>query len=215
MLHYMIDVKLFLWPQLLRSREQDITCIMCWKFNCFFGLSFYVTGNRLLLVLCVGNSTVSSASGSTLQGTDCCFYYVLEIQLFLRPQLLRYREHTVAGIMCWKFNCFFGLRFYVTGNRLLLLLRVRNSTVSSASAPALQGTDCSCTPCSKFNYFFGLSSYVTGNRLLFYYVFELQLFLRPHCILNHPLSVGPAARKYVLAPPCIFVTSGQPSVTVP
>jgi hypothetical protein len=51
-------------------------------------------------------------------------YYVFEIQLFLRHQLLRYMERTVACIMCSKFNYFFGLSFYVTGNGLLLVLRV-------------------------------------------------------------------------------------------
>jgi len=69
-------------------------------------------------------------------------HYMIHVKLFLRPQLLRYREQTV------------------------LVLRVRNSTLSSASAPTLQGTDCSCTTCSKLNYFFGLSSYITGNGLL-------------------------------------------------
>ena len=135
---------------------------------------------------------LSSASASTLQGTDCCFYYVFEIQLFLRPELLHYREQTVACITCLKFNCFFGLSFYVTANGLLHVLRVRNTTVSSASDPTLQGTDC-----------------------CFYYVFEIQLFLRPHYILHHQLSAGLGARKYVLAAPCIFATWSQPSVNAP
>jgi len=145
-LHYVFEIQLFLLPQLLRYREQTVACITCLKFNSFFCLSFYVTGNRLLLLLRVWNSTVSSAWASTLQGTDCCLYYVLEIQLFLRPQLLRYSEWTVACITRSKYNCFLGLRSYVTGNRLLLLLCVRNSTVSSASlhiAPSAErGTRC-------------------------------------------------------------------------
>jgi hypothetical protein len=158
-LSYVFEIQLFLRPELLRYREQTAACITCSKFNCFFGLSSYVTGNRLLLVLRVRNPTVSSASATKLQGADSCLYYVFEIQLFLRPQLLRYREQTSACITCLKFNCFFGLSSYVRGNRLFLVLRARNSTVSSASASKFQGTD-SC----------------------FYYVFEIQLFLRPQLL---------------------------------
>jgi len=99
-LYYVFEIQLFLRPQLLRYREQTVASIMCSKFNCFFDLTSHVTGNRLLLVLRVRNSTVSSASAFTLQGTDCCLYYALEIQLFLRSQLLRYREQTVACIIC-------------------------------------------------------------------------------------------------------------------
>ena len=146
-----------------------VLCCIIWSMlNCFFGLSSYVTGNRLFL------------------------YYVFEIQLFLRPQLLHYREQTV------------------------LVLRVRNSTISSASAPILQGTGC-------WLYYVFETQLFLWPQLLRYREqtvacitrFEIQLFLRPHCILNHPLSVGLSARKYVLAAPCIFVTSSQPSVTVP
>ena len=111
-LYYVFEIQPFLRPQLLLYREQTVACIMCSKFNCFFGLSYNVTGNRLLLVLRVRNSTVSSASASTLPEADCCLYNVFKIQLFLRPQLLLYREQTVACIMCSKFNCFFGLIAY-------------------------------------------------------------------------------------------------------
>jgi hypothetical protein len=150
----MINVKLFLRAQLLRYREHAVlvlrlrnstvssasaptlqgthcSCTTSWKFNCFFGHSSYVTGNTLFL------------------------YYVFQIQRFLRPQILRYKEHTV------------------------LVLRVRNLTVSSASAPTLQGTHCSCTTSWKFNCFFGHRSYVTGNTLFLYYVSHIQRFLRP------------------------------------
>jgi len=141
-LYHVFEIQLFLRHQLLRYREQTVAGIVWSKFNCFFGLSSYVTGSRLLLILRVPNLTVSSASSPTLLGTECCLYHVFEIQLFLRPQLLRYREQTVAGIMWSKFNCFFGLSSYVTGSRQLLVLLVWNATVSSASVPTLQGTGC-------------------------------------------------------------------------
>jgi hypothetical protein len=142
----MIDVKLSS-ASAPTLQGTDCSFTTCSKFNCFFGLSSYVTGSRLLLVLRVRTSTICSASASTSQGTECCLYYVFEIKLFLRPQLLRYREQTVACITRSKFNYFFGLSFYVTGNRVLLLvLCVRNSTVSSASLhigpPVERGTRC-------------------------------------------------------------------------
>ena len=145
-MYYAFEIQLFLPPQLLRYREQSVACIMCYKFNCFFGLNFYITGNRLLFVLGVRNSTISSASASTLQGPDCCLYCAFEIELILWPQLLRYGEQTVACITLSKCNCFFGLNLYITGNRLLLVLCVPNSTVSSASLhiepPVERGTRC-------------------------------------------------------------------------
>jgi hypothetical protein len=107
----------------------DCSCTSCSKLNCFFGLGSYVTGNRLFL------------------------YFVFEIKLFLRPQLLRYREQTIVCIMCSKFSCFLGLIFYVTGNNLLLVLRVRNPTFSSASLliepPAERGTHCTVIRCGS------------------------------------------------------------------
>jgi len=102
---------------------------------------------------------LSKASAPTLEGKDCCLYYVFEIQLFLRPQLLRYSEWTVACITRSKFNCFLGLSFYVTGNRMLLVFCVRNSTVSSASfhiaPPAGRGTRCTeiRSGCTVYLYF--------------------------------------------------------------
>ena len=147
-LHNVSDAELFLQPQLIRQREQNLSLVLhtrCSMPNSFFSLSSYVKENKTCLLYYIRGArcpTLSSASAHTSKRTElvsCTTSEVLDARLFLQLQLIRQRKQNLSLVLHPRRsmpNSFFSFSSYVKENRTYLLYYIRGARCSTLSSPS-------------------------------------------------------------------------------
>jgi len=98
LLYYMLDTEMFISFRPVRCREHR--CIMCSMLNCFFNLSWCLTEKTNSRIMCSMLNCFFNLRSCLTENTQTLFYYVLDAQLLLQPQIMPHWEHTNSVVLC-------------------------------------------------------------------------------------------------------------------